>query len=67
MIAYHARMENRTEDKPYFLHMRVSKEWMDNLDAWRAAQSYKPSRTEAVKTMVENTIKAANQLATAHE
>lgn len=40
------------------LHMEVPPEWMERLDAWRAAHEFPPSRSEAVRIMVDRFIEA---------
>lgn len=38
--------------------MRVTKSWMDRLDAWRTAQIAVPTRTEAIRVLVEIGLRA---------
>ena len=39
--------------------MRVQPEFLDTIDAWREAQPDKPSRSEAIRQLVEVGLKAA--------
>lgn len=41
------------EKQHSILHMRVPPEWMQRLDRWREAQAFRPTRTEAIKTIVD--------------
>lgn len=43
------------------LHMRVSPEWLERLDAWREAQDVPPSRSDVVRIAVERFIGARGQ------
>jgi hypothetical protein len=36
------------------LHMDVTDDWMDRLDAWRESQTVPPSRAAAVRFMVDS-------------
>lgn len=47
-------MEKHSES----LNMRVSVEWLERIDAWRNAQIIAPSRSEAIRIMVDRFIAA---------
>jgi len=40
------------------LHMRVSAEWLALVDAWRGRQPVIPSRSDAVRALVEMAVRA---------
>ena len=47
----------RTQDRP--LQMRVNDEFIRTIDEWRRKQPDLPSRTEAIRRLVEFGLKAA--------
>ena len=47
-----------SEPKTERFEMRVTKSWMDRLDAWRTAQIAVPTRTEAIRVLVEIGLRA---------
>ena len=54
--------------RPYFqgmkterVEMRVTAEWLADVDEWRKAQLAVPSRTEAIRALVELGLEAARQ------
>lgn len=45
-------------EKEGYLHIRVSKEWLEKLDSWRKAQAVSPTRSEAVRIAVERFVES---------